>query len=195
MRLFIGIALPPRVLDNLARVLQELRPLAPVHWSPVENLHITSKFIGPWPEERLAELQSALENLNFGRAFDVAIAGFGFFPNPHRPRTFFAGVSPAKPAESGLAELANRIDETLAPLGIAREDRPYSPHLTLARIKLEQIKQEDIRRLRQHIAQMTDFDFGAFQVSAFHLYLSKTGPSGSVYTPLATYPLLAAVKA
>jgi 2'-5' RNA ligase len=189
MRLFTGIALPPDVRDSLARVLKELRPLAPLNWSPVENLHITSKFIGQWPEERLAELEAALENINFGRTFDVAIARFGYFPNPHHPRAFFAGVSSAKPAGPGLAELANRIDETLRPLGIAKEDRPYTPHLTLARIK-----QEDLRELREHIAKMTNFDFGTFQVSEFHLYSSNTGPKGSIYTPLATYPLLAAAS-
>lgn len=184
MRLFTGIALAPRVLDNLARVLRDLRPLAPVNWSPVENLHITSKFIGQWPEARLAELEGTLESISHPLAFDVSIARFGFFPNPHHPRTFFAGVQ-AGPA---LAELANRIDEALRVLGIAKEDRPYSPHLTLARIK-----GEDIRELRQHIAKMTNFDFGTFQVSEFHLYLSKTGPSGSTYTPLSAYPLSPAV--
>ena len=186
MRLFTGIALPPGVRDNLARVLKELRPLAPLNWSPVENLHITSKFIGQWPEQRLAELEGALEGVNCPFGFDVAIARFGYFPNPHHPRTLFAGIQ-AGPA---LAELANRIDEALRPLGIAEENRPYSPHLTLARIK-----NEDIRALREHIAKMTNFDFGTFQVSEFHLYLSKTGPNGSIYTPLATYPLLAAVRA
>jgi 2'-5' RNA ligase len=205
MRLFTAIALPPRVLDNLARVLKELRPLAPVNWSPVENLHITTKFIGQWPEERLAEVEEALENVNFGRVFEIAIARFGFFPNPHHPHAFFAGVQ----AEPGLAELANRIEEALRPLGFAKENRPYSPHVTLARIK-----QEDLRELREHNAKMTNFDFGTFQVSEFHLYLSSRMPvplpdgRGSeiprlnrdrqgvaVYTSLSTYPLLAAVKA
>jgi RNA 2',3'-cyclic 3'-phosphodiesterase len=198
MRLFTGIALPPLVRGHLARVLKELRPLAPLNWSPVENLHITSKFIGQWPEEKLAELERALENMNFGRAFDVAIAGFGYFPNPHHPRAFFAGVQTG-PA---LAELAHAIDEALRPLGIAKEDRPYAPHVTLARIK-----NEDIRALREHIAKMTDFDFGTFHVSEVHLYLSSRMPApeipkrnrdrqgAAVYTALASYPLLAAVKA
>jgi 2'-5' RNA ligase len=180
MRLFTGIALPPHVLDNLARVLKELRPLAPLKWSPVENLHITSKFIGEWPEGRLKELENTLENLSSAASFEVTIAGFGYFPNPRNPRTLFADV------ESGpqLAELATSLDEALQPLGVVHEKRPYSPHLTLARIK-----NENIRELREHIAHMTNFDFGRFQVSEFHLYLSKTGPNGSIYTQLATYSL------
>jgi 2'-5' RNA ligase len=186
MRLFTGIALPPPVRGNLARVLKELRPLAPVSWQPVENLHITSKFIGQWPEERLAELEGTLEKVSQPLAFEIAIAGFGYFPNPHHPKTLFAGVE-AGPA---IGELASRIDEALRPLGIAKEERPYSPHLTLARIK-----NEDIRALREHIAKMTNFDVGTFQVSEFHLYSSKAGPKSSIYTSIASYPLLAAVRA
>ena len=217
MRLFTGIALAPHVRDNLARVLQELRPLAALNWAPVENLHITSKFIGEWPEERLAELERTLENLSPPGGFEVTIARFGYFPNPHNPRTLFAGIQAEAPgpvaqrhahliqdkstsaaidrvkgagqAGSALAELADRIDEALRPLGVAHENRPYSPHLTLARIK-----HGNIRELREHIAHMTNFDFGTFQVSEFHLYLSKPGPKGSVYTSLATYSLTAAAS-
>jgi|HubBroStandDraft_2_1064218.scaffolds.fasta_scaffold373500_2 2'-5' RNA ligase len=180
MRLFTGIALSPRVSDNLARALKELRPLAPLNWSRVDNLHVTSKFIGEWPEDRLTELEETLENLHSPGGFEISVARFGYFPNPHHPRTLFAGVQ----AGLGLPELAHKIDEILRPLGIARENRPYSPHLTLGRIK-----QEDIRALREHIANMTNLDFGTFQVSEFHLYLSETGPSGSHYNILTTYPL------
>lgn len=186
MRLFTGIAIAPGVLDNLERVLQELRPLAPLNWSPVENLHITSKFIGAWPEERLAELGTALENMQSGPAFEVTIARFGYFPNPHRPRAFFAGVQPV----AALAELTSRIEENLQPLGVAKEERPYTPHVTLARVhQHHQHRHEDIRKLREHIAKMTNFEFGTFRVSEFHLYLSKTGPKGSIYTALSAYPL------
>jgi RNA 2',3'-cyclic 3'-phosphodiesterase len=188
MRLFTGIALPPHVLDKLARVLKGLRPLAPLKWSPVENLHITSKFIGEWPETRLKAIEDLLEHLSSTGGFEVTVAGFGYFPNPHNPRTLFAGI------QSGpeLAELASRIDQALGPLGVAHENRPYSPHLTLARIK-----NENIRELREHIAHMTNFDFGRFQVSEFHLYLSKTGPNGSTYTQLETYslPSIASIQA
>jgi len=180
VRLFTGIAIAPEILDRLGLLLDELRPLARLNWLPVENLHITSKFIGEFPEQRLTELERALSTIAPPGHIPITIARFGFFPNPHRPRVFFAGIQ-AGPA---LAALAQSIDEALAPLGCPPEDRPYSPHLTLAKIK-----NENIRDLREHIASMTNTDFGSFEAVEFNLYLSKPGPRGSVYTKLASYPL------
>ena len=116
MRLFTGIAIGPNVLDNLARVLKEMRPLAPLNWSPVENLHITSKFIGQWPEARLMELEEALEKLDSTRAFDVTIARFGYFPNPHRPHALFAGVPRRiRAGRTGEAESKTRFSRWAFP--------------------------------------------------------------------------------
>jgi 2'-5' RNA ligase len=182
MRLFTGIAIPPDVRENVARVLGELRPLAPLNWAPVENLHITTKFIGQWPDLRLPEMIDALRRMETPGEFPITLSRFGYLPNPHHPRVFFAGVQGGE----ALPEVARRTEEAVEPLGIARETRPYSPHLTLARIK-----NENIRTLRERIAQMTNFDFGTFAASEFHLYLSKPGGRGSVYTSLASFPLTA----
>src|SRR5690348_14105182 len=168
MRLFTGIELAPQILDNLENLLRVLRPLAKLNWTRVENLHITSKFIGEWPEDRLSELKAALAAVPPFPAITINIARFGFFPNPHRPHTFFVGIHDG-PA---LAELAKQLDEALAPLGCAREDRPYTPHLTLARVK-----NDNIRDLRERIASMKNSDFGSFDAREFHLYLSKPGPA------------------
>jgi 2'-5' RNA ligase len=180
MRLFTGIAIAPHVLDNIERLLGELRPLARLNWTPIENLHITSKFLGEWPEPKLPELEQALRRIPAPGNIRIAVASFGFFPNPHHPRVLFAGVQ-AGPA---LGELARSIDEALLPLGCAREERPYAPHITLAKIK-----NEHLRNLREHIASMTNPDFGSFDAVDFHLYLSKPGPRGSVYSRLASYSL------
>jgi 2'-5' RNA ligase len=177
MRLFTGLSIPPDVLQRLAKVLDELRPSAKVKWSPVANLHITLKFIGEWPDARLGEVQSALATVEPTGPFRIGISGFGFFPNPHRPRIFFAGVQAPPEAH----ELARRIDETLAAIGVKKEDRPYQPHLTLARIK-----DENVQGLREKIASMTDFDFGSFEAVEFHLYLSRAG----AYQILSDYSLL-----
>ena len=179
MRLFTGISLDAHVAEKLTRILDRLRPSADLKWSPLANLHITTKFIGTWPEERLAELQRALATLPPAGPISITISHFGFFPKPHRPHAFFAGVQ----AGPELNELAIRIDETVAALGGKKEDRPYLPHVTLARIK-----NQSIQGLREQIASMTDFDFGAFQADRFHLYASEAG----VYRELSSYSLVQA---
>jgi 2'-5' RNA ligase len=180
MRLFTGISIAPHVVNNLDRVLRELRLTARLNWTPADNLHITTKFIGEWEEERLAEMRRALETLDAPEHFDVSISGFGFFPDARHPRVFYTSVQTGP----HLAELAERIDRTLEKIGCAREERPFTPHLTLARIK-----GEDIRELREHVASLAKHDFGAFQATDFHLYHSKPGRSGSVYTKLASFPI------
>lgn len=182
MRLFTGIAIGAEVLNALEQAMRELRPLAPLNWSAVENLHITSKFIGEWPEQRLGEMTHALGEVYAPAAFPITVAGFGYLPNPHHPRMLFAGVG----AGPELGDLARQIDAALVPLGVAREERAYTPHVTLARTG-----NKHISALREHIANMKNPDFGTFQVAEFHLYLSSNRPggSGSVYKALATFPL------
>ncbi len=174
MRLFIGISLPDEVSERLAGVIGELQRGVRANWSPVPNLHITLKFIGAWPDDRLDELKSELQVMRRGPAFPVTISQIGYFPNPHRPHSLFAGVQ----AGPELAALAGA-------LGANSEGRGYHPHVTLARIK----DQSQVPTLRGRVAEIRDLEFGAFEVRAFHLYESRTGPRGSVYTKLATYDL------
>lgn len=182
MRLFTGIALPSEVTDKLAGVLNDLKPTARINWSPVPNLHITCKFIGRWPEDRLPEMEAALKGVGADGPIPITVSRFGFFPNPHRPHSLFSGVQ----AGSALPELVSAIDHALAPLGCAVETREYHPHVTLARIK----GTADLIALREHIAQIANPDFGSFEAREFHLYSSQPGPRGSVYTKLATYDLM-----
>jgi 2'-5' RNA ligase len=175
MRLFTAIDLPPEVTGRLDALIAKLRPLANIRWSPAANLHITTKFIGQWPEERLAELQAALAGMGRRAPIPIHVRGLGFFPNRKSPRVFWAGVE--APAELGA--LARDIDSALAKLGVEPESREYSPHLTLARIK------ETAPALTLELGQP---DFGSFVADRFYLYLSKPGRSGSVYTKLSEFP-------
>ncbi len=179
MRLFTALDLPNEVVGNLQRLLEKLRPTARVNWSPPENLHITTKFIGEWPEERLGELQGALSALAPRAAIPVHIRKVGFFPNPHSPRVFWCGIE-----APGLEDLAAATDRATAALGVAAETRPFSPHLTLARIK----ERLDLQPLRETIAALPSLDFGRFDVDRFFLYQSRLRPTGSVYTKLAEFP-------
>jgi len=181
MRLFTGIALPDEIEANLERLIEDLRPTARVRWSPVRNLHLTTKFIGEWPGDRLEEMKRALAGVPSPGPFDIQVRGFGWFPNPHNPRVLWVGVH----APDALRDLARRTDEAAAKLGVVPEKKPYSPHLTLARIG----DPAPLLELKRTIAGMPSDEFGSFRVDAWHLYLSQPGPSGSVYTRLSDYPL------
>jgi 2'-5' RNA ligase len=180
MRLFTAIDLPEDVRDRLDEMIGKLRPLAPITWSKAANLHITTKFIGQWPDEKLPELRKALA-VPSREPVPIRMRGLGFFPNAKSPRVFWAGVE----APPELAALASDIDSAFAKLGIEPESRAYSPHLTLARIKTP----SGLAAFQKAVAQLGQPDFGEFVADRFSLYLSKPGPAGSVYTKLSEFPI------
>jgi 2'-5' RNA ligase len=183
MRLFVAIDLPAEVVANLERLVARLRASARIHWSRPANLHLTTKFVGEWPQERLVEMKAALGSLTARQPVPIQVRGLGFFPNPRAPRVFWAGVH----APAGLADLARDTDSALERLGVPAERRPYSPHLTLARIK----EPVPLNALQQAIASLEPVELGAFTADRFFLYQSTLEPSGSVYTRLAEFPFTA----
>ncbi len=185
MRLFTGIELPHNIIERLDVLISRLRTTAHVKWSPAYNLHITTKFIGEWPRERLDELFAKLSgSVVMNEPVHIDIRGLGWFPNPHNPRVFWAAVH----ASPSLAELARSTELACTGLGIPAEDRPFSPHLTLARIR----QPVPLDGLRRAVADLQSAEFGAFTAASHKLYLSQPGPSGSIYTPLHEFPLPAA---
>jgi len=181
MRLFTGFDLSSEVVRALDALLDQLRPAARLKWTPPANLHVTTRFIGEWPAERLPDLRAALGRIPSRPPVAIHIRNLGFFPNPHSPRVFWAGVE----AAPDLAALASETDRALEPLGLQPEGRPFSPHLTLARIK----EPGPLQKLRETIAALPSLDFGSFSADRFFLYQSHRGPAGSVYTKLAEFPL------
>src|SRR5277367_4684404 len=180
MRLFTGIDLPDEVREKLARLLMLLRPCAHLKWSPVYNLHVTLKFIGEWPEEKLPQLEAILRGMAPREPIAAEVKGLGWFPNPHHPRVFWVGVQ----GGDALPVLVKDINAGLTSLGIATEDRPFNAHLTLARIK----EPAPLQALRSAIAELESVEYGAFEVDRFHLYRSQPGSAGSIYTKLSEYP-------
>ena len=181
MRLFTAIDLPPDVLGRLDDLIGELRPLARIKWSPASNLHITTRFIGEWPEQRLPELRNTLAGVTSREPIAIRVRGLGFFPNPRSPRVFLARVE----AAPGLSALARDIDSALAKMGVEPESRAYSPHLTLARIKAPQA----LASFHKKVEELGDPEFGSFRADRFFLYHSKPGSAGSVYTKLSEFPI------
>lgn len=176
MRLFTAIELPDEMRLRLSRLLAVLRGEALVKWSPLDNLHVTIKFIGSWPEDRRGELEAALGEVDLPAPFPIELRGLEWFPNPRFPRVLVLGVNGGEP----LTALAGRIEAQIAPLGVPREEREYSPHLTLARIKTP----TPLSGLQAKCAEMQPAAVGTFVAHAFHLYRSDPGPTSSHYRRL-----------
>jgi 2'-5' RNA ligase len=181
LRLFVGMALPADINSRLDDFVQRLKPLAQIRWSPAANFHVTTKFIGAWPQDRLDEMRNALATFEHGDPLKIAVRGLGFFPDVKRPHVFWAGIDGGEP----LTLLASRTDEACSKLGVEREKRAYSPHLTLARID----SPGGLAPLHDALSKLPSAEFGEFDAGAFHLYLSQPGRGGSTYTSLAEFPL------
>ena len=187
MRLFTAIDLPRPALLRVERLLSALRGEAQLKWSPIDNLHITTKFIGEWPESRLEELVESLRFLPKEGPLHLSLKRLGWFPNDGSPRVLYLSVD----GDAGLMALAAKTTECLEKLGLEKEDRPYSPHLTLARVK----NPVPLGRLKQRIAELQPNEFGTFAVNSYSLYRSDPGSNASVYRKLMDLRLEAAMTA
>jgi 2'-5' RNA ligase len=194
MRIFIGIDLDPEVRARIERFLDGVEGFAPeARWVRPESLHITLKFIGEQPPERVEAITERLRRVE-SSAFEIRAGGYGFFPSAKAPRVFWIGID----AGPQLAELAESIDIATAELGIPREDRPFSPHLTLARgrgrsgspkWRKGDSPNATFAVLAKRLAAMGELDFGAMTAQEFILYQSHLSPKGSKYTKLQRFPM------
>jgi RNA 2',3'-cyclic 3'-phosphodiesterase len=185
MRLFVALEIPSAVRENLADLLKAFRGVSPqTRWVRPENLHVTLKFIGEVPGTKLATVHSALAGVRSEQHVTLDFRGLGFFPNEKHPRVFWAGIE----ASPNLETLAVDIDKATEKLGITREQRPFSPHLTLARFEPPLLWE----KLRAAIQENAARDFGSLRTSQFQLIESKLKPSGAEYTTLESFPFAAA---
>jgi len=186
VRLFVALEIPAAVRDNLAALLKDFRTLSsPLsdkrpRWVRPENLHVTLKFIGEVADAKLEGIRGALSMVRSDAPVDLQFRGLGFFPDETHPRVLWAGLN----ASANLPVLAGDIDRALETQGFAREQRAFTPHLTLARLEPPGLHE----KLRATIQKNGERQFGAFPACEFHLIESKLKPSGAEYTSLASFP-------
>jgi RNA 2',3'-cyclic 3'-phosphodiesterase len=185
VRLFVALETLSAVRENLAALIDELREAdAPssktkARWVRAENLHVTLKFIGHVDGEKLDAIRGALAEVRSDASVELRFRGLGFFPNDRRARVLWAGVE----GSPNLATLADEIDARLAKLGIARETRDFAPHLTLARFDPPGISETLHAAAQKNAAR----EFGSVRTGEFHLFESKTRPTGAEYTRLSSF--------
>lgn len=190
MRLFFAIALDEAVraaTADVAAALQERLAHAgagrAVKWVEPENLHVTLRFIGEVDDGRAARLLEAVDAPLEAGTFGLRVGGAGCFPEHGAPRVLWAGVREG--ADHARAAF-DALDRRLTPLGVEREPRPYTPHLTLGRVR--EIDRTGGRRLREWLAE-TPADLGALHVDGLTLYRSRLSPAGPRYEILKVVPL------
>jgi len=196
MRLFVALDLDLSIRRRISQFMDGVRGFAPgVRWVSADSLHLTLKFIGEWPAERLAELKHVLAGVR-GQPAEINFSGTGFFPAPKSARVFWIG----RPAGPELASLAAAVDTATSSLGIGKEQRAFTPHLTLARTgpgrpqrMSSDRKNSSFRRLQEELAAMPPPAFGTMTPREFFLFESRLSPKGAQYRKLESYSLRAGI--
>jgi 2'-5' RNA ligase len=183
IRSFIALDFSADVLRNMdqaLRMFQDRMAGLPIRWTPVQNMHLTLKFLGDVSEANLRVLFKILD-VEAGRhsAFEIQVRGFGAFPAITRPRVLWMGIE----APQRLLALQHAIDAETARLGYASEERAYSPHLTLGRVG-RNANTAETRMIGEILAGVQAGSLGACLIDAVHFYRSDLNPQGSIYTRL-----------
>lgn len=176
MRLFVAIDLPEAIENKLVGISFGL-PGA--RWVPLDQLHLTVRFIGEVDGGLFHDICSGLEQVEVDE-FPLTLKGLGYFPPRKEPRVLWVGMEKNDP----LLALRKKVDSVLAGCGLAPEKRKFSPHITLARLK-----KTPLNRVMQFLAGNALFSLPEFTVTRFCLYSSVLTPKGAVHSVEAEYRL------
>lgn len=178
MRLFIAIEIP----DDLKKKLCSLKTNIPgARWVQAEHIHLTLSFLGEVNESALEQLNSELARIQMAE-FELCFSGTGCFPGRQRARVLWVGLEP----NPSLDELATKVRAAVLSCGIPLEERPFSPHITLSRLKMAAT-----RELDAFLDYSPKGSLHSFRVEKFILFQSRLTSQGAVHTPLRSFPLTA----
>lgn len=188
LRAFIAVEIPQPIKTKITTQTLELRQQVghSVRWSDAENIHITLKFLGDVSREQVDVISSALKSqVKEYTLFELTLDGLGVFPNLRHPRIVWVGLNDPK---RQLTRLQQGLEGAIVSLGHAPETKPFSPHLTIGRVR-EGLSEQEIFRLQNALrgAQL-NFQTG-FAVKAVSLMRSELKPAGPIYTCLSTAAL------
>jgi 2'-5' RNA ligase len=185
IRTFIAVAVADPVLRQLVALQHELRLAAPdVKWVDRENLHLTLKFLGEVNETDLYKVCKTAEQAVAEQAvFEMNLVGVGAFPTAHRPRIIWAGVGSGA---DELSQMHHKIETAFRAQGYPREDRPFTPHLTLGRMR----QPEPTPQLAAALANLANWSGGVTQVQEILVMSSRLSPSGPTYSVMSRGRLL-----
>lgn len=184
MRTFIAIDLSPEIKNRLTAVVRHLKPVATgIKWVAPENYHLTLKFLGEVAEQKIEVIKAVLDEVvGKYQKFNLALRGTGSFPpGQSRMRVIWVGLA----AGTELFSLQSELEEALSQEGFEREERAFSPHLTIGRARETQ-KQD---RLKAELERLGQQEFGTMEVKEVELFQSILRPEGPEYRVISRHYL------
>ncbi len=187
LRLFIAVEIPAelqqKVYQETSKLRKEMESI--VRWVQAENMHLTLKFLGDVSPSNVEFLMQMLRNeAETVPCFNIQLTGLGCFPSLKRPRVIYIGIH----APAALDALQHGIEAAAHRLGYESEERSFSAHLTLGRVK-QNVTATDQLKIRRAIESIQVDLLGAARVDSVHLFKSELKPGGSVYTRVYSAPL------
>jgi 2'-5' RNA ligase len=186
-RIFIAAEFSEEIIHTLSAIVHQCWPaLTPqIHWVAAQQYHLTLKFIGDYPLDKIPIVQQQCRNLFLPPLkLPLTLCGFGVFPTLQKPTILWAGFHNAK----SLIALQKQLDNTLQMLGILPEQRPFKPHLTLARIK-HSFSAEQLTELLAPIQSKGNILCLQTQIQQITLYESILSRQGPIYKRIETFPI------
>jgi len=182
VRLFIALETPPDIKPRIRSLIADLKQIeAEVKWEPAEKLHATVKFLGNTDEELVGRIVESLNKICIEHGpISLMYSGLGCFPPGRRARVIWIGM---KELTGALQQLARSVEDAMEGLGFEREQRTFTPHLTIGRVKGEKRIDPLLRKL-----ETVTFDTEAVALRELILVRSVLKPGGSEYTILNSVP-------
>ncbi len=183
MRCFIALEISQKNRDEFSRITAILKASgAAVKWVAPKKIHLTLKFLGDVPKNKISAVTDKLKNIAAATpSFCITPAGIGVFPGWSRPRAVWVGVGPG---DAAVKNLAAQVENAMKKEGFKKSDNPFSPHFTLGRIKTA--KKTFLIKKAANAITVTPIPV---RISEIILFKSDLTPTGAIYTPLSRHPL------
>jgi 2'-5' RNA ligase len=188
LRTFIAVDFSPEIIRKINEIIDYFKTQTPeraLKWVAPKNLHLTIKFLGEVPEEKIEQIKSLIkETLNDVKSFQIGVEKLGMYPNPQKPRVVWLGITGAGP----LKEIHKMLEPQLQKADIQPDRRGFSPHLTIARIR-RNADIQSVKEIGEILSKFTVGSLGSCTVDHIVLYKSELTPQGPIYTVLLSSPL------
>jgi 2'-5' RNA ligase len=187
LRAFIAVEIPLAIREAVCNATEPLQKSigSAVRWVPMQNMHLTLKFLGDVSQSNVEMLSEMLHaEADLFQCFDLHLGGIASFPNLKRPRVIYIGIQ----APPTIEALQRGIESASRRLGYESEERSFSPHLTIGRVK-QTVSPTEQQAIRRALEETRIDSLGTARVDSVHLYKSDLKPTGSVYTRLYSAPL------